>query len=95
MTKKKSYCKAFKSLNDAIQANIVAEDSFIVSYMAEADSAQHDLNNACTDTEEVHALEARDHAIYEAEKHLLKLRRLESLRGMLDAFHADFDRIIK
>lgn len=95
MTKKKSYRKAFKILNDAIDANITVEDAFITSYMAKADSAQHDLNNACTDTEETHATNERDTAIYQAEKHLLTLRRLETLRGMFDAFRADFNRFIK
>lgn len=95
MTKKKSYRKAFKILNDAIEANITVEDAFITSYMAKADSAQHDLNNACTDTEETRATNERNTAIYNAEKHLLTLRRLETLRGMFDAFRADFGRIIK
>lgn len=95
MTKKKSYRKAFKILNEAIDANITVEDAFITSFMAKADSAQHDLNNACTDTEETRATNERDTAIYDAEKHLLTLRRLETLRGMLDAFRAEFDRNIK
>lgn len=95
MTKKKSYHKAFKILSDAIKANITVEDAFVTSYMAKADSAQHDLNNACTDTEETHAISERDTAIYQAEKHLLRLRRLETLRGMFDAFRADFNRFIK
>lgn len=95
MTKKKIYKKAFKTLNEAIDANIIVEDAFITSFMAKADSAQHDLNNACTDTEETHATNERDTAIYQAEKHLLTLRRLETVRGMFDAFRADFDRFIK
>jgi len=95
MTKKKTYRRAFKILNDAIKANIIVEDAFITSFMAKADSAQHDLNNACTDTEETNATNERDTAIYNTEKHLLNLRRLETLRGMLDAFRADFNRIIK
>lgn len=95
MTKKKIYRKAFKTLSEAIDANIIVEDTFITYNMAKADSAQHDLNNACTDTEETRATDERDTAIYRAEKHLLTLRRLETLRGMLDAFRADFDRIIK
>lgn len=95
MTKKKSYRKAFKTLNDAIEANIIVTDSFITSYMAKADSAQHDLNNACTDIDKNCAKDERDTAIYNVEKHLLTLRRLETLRGMLDAFRADFRRFIK
>ena len=95
MTKKKNYRKAFKTLNDAIEANIIVEDAFIISYMAKADSVQHDLNNACTDTEETRATNERDQAIYHAEKHLLNLRHLETLRGMFDAFRADFRRFIK
>lgn len=95
MTKKKTYSKAFKTLSKAIQANIAVQDAFVAAYMAKADSAQHDLNNACTDTEETHATNERDTAIYQAEKHLLTLRRLETLRGMFDAFRADFNRFIK
>jgi len=34
MTKKKTYRRAFKILNDAIKANIIVEDAFITSFMA-------------------------------------------------------------
>lgn len=95
MTKKKSYRKAFKILNDAIEANIIVEDAFVTTNMTKADSAQHDLKNAWTNVEEERAREERSNAIYEAEKHLLTLRRLETLRGMFDAFRADFARFIK
>lgn len=95
MTKKKTYRKAFKILSDAIEANITIEDAFTARHMTRADAAQHDLNNACTDTEETRATNERDIAIYNAEKHLLTLRRLETLRGMFDAFRADFNRFIK
>lgn len=95
MTKKKSYRKAFKILNNAIEANIIVEDALITSHMAKADSAQHDLNNAYTDNEKTRATGERDIAIYNTEKHLLTLRRLETLRGMFDAFRVDFKRIIK
>lgn len=99
MKRRKKICdrtiQAFKHLRGQINKNVESTKKNLIDAMTNADEAQKDSEFACTDTEQIKALEQRNKFIRISERLNLRLREIESLQNMLQIVQTTYETIIK